>query len=65
MEIRDRILAEIDNLNLQLVQMEEQHRLAKVAIGARLSLLARLLPKLTPEVEQIITALGLFLETKS
>ena len=60
-QIRDRIQTEIDNLTRQSRQMDEQYKTAKLSTESRLETLRKLLPKVTPEVEQLVAALGITL----
>jgi len=57
--LHDRIVAEIERLQLQSRKLDESYKSSKIAVEERIRTLGKLLPMVTPEVEQLIEALGI------
>ena len=58
-EIRARIETELETLSRQSQQLDESYKSAKLSLEARIELLGRLLPRVTPEIEALIKALNI------
>lgn len=57
--LSDRIISEMASLTDQSQRLDKQYSAAKKAVESRIGFLGQLLPKVTPELEALIVALGI------
>ena len=57
--LADRIQTELDRLILQSKKQDEQYRASKQATEQRIALLRRLQAKISPDLEELLAALGI------